>query len=335
VRLVIDARETGRKIAGITSSSNPCRRARTVEPGNWNDEVLLAEYGRPVRRMALLRSGNRVGAAKSAAQETSSRSTIRSGNRAERRPSWREHRAPASMIGLGNRAEHRSQRTGAPCSEVAGVVSGNRSGEGGFMVQATRGTAVDLGVSGNRSDEIGFDTRATCAVTIARARGQPRVRGSFEDHVSKTRGPGAVGRAVPSGMERKRFHGFGDHVRGPFRLGRPAAKRASWIRETETRRPSWRRKLRDEERWRTGSRSGDRAEGRAHDLLFCSGDRMKESVDTTNSTRFARASGERGATNVWCGQPCWTSVDATKLGCGAPHRRERRENKLMAWATRR
>ena len=89
MRLVIDARETGRKIAGITSSSNPCRRAHTVEPGNWNDEVLLAEYGRPVRRVALLRSGNRVGAAKSAAQETSSRSTIRSGNRAERRPGWR------------------------------------------------------------------------------------------------------------------------------------------------------------------------------------------------------------------------------------------------------
>jgi hypothetical protein len=88
-----------------------------------------------------------------------------------------EHRAPASMIGLGNRAEHRGQRTGAPCSEVAGVVSGNWSGDDGFMVQATRGTAVELGASGNRSDGIGFDTRATCAVTIARARGQPRTRG--------------------------------------------------------------------------------------------------------------------------------------------------------------
>jgi hypothetical protein len=49
VRLVIDARETGRNIAGITSSSNPCRRARTIEPGNRSDGASLDVYGRPVR----------------------------------------------------------------------------------------------------------------------------------------------------------------------------------------------------------------------------------------------------------------------------------------------
>jgi hypothetical protein len=75
--------------------------------------------------------------------------------------------------------------------------------------------------------------------------------------------------------------------------------------------------------------------GRAHDRLDRPGNRTKESVDTTNSTRSARTSRERRGTNVRSGQPNWTSVDATKLWSGALQRRERRENKLMAWETRR
>lgn len=38
-----------------------------------------------------------------------------------------------------------------------------------------------------------------------------------------------------------------------------------------------------EVRSRTGSRSGNRAEGRAHDLLEQPGNRLNESVNTTNS----------------------------------------------------
>jgi hypothetical protein len=118
-------------------------------------------------------------------------------------------------------------------------------------------------------------------------------------------------------------------------IGRPMMERASWIRETETRRRSTRRKLGGGQRERTGSRSGNRAAGRAHDLLGQPGNWVNESVNTTNSTFGASDRRERGATKARCGQPYSASVDATDSNCGAPQEERRRENKLMAWATRR
>jgi hypothetical protein len=82
-------------------------------------------------------------------------------------------------------------------------------------------------------------------------------------------------------------------------------------------------------------RSGNRATGRAHDLLGQPGNRVAESVNTTNSTGAASGRRERDATNAARGQPCEASVDATSFICGAPQARGRREDKLTAWATTR
>jgi hypothetical protein len=87
-------------------------------------------------------------------------------------------------------------------------------------------------------------------------------------------------------------------------------------------------------RWsRSDSSSGDRARG-VHTTHFRAGQPARQSVDTTNSSS-AQPAKRAWSANSRRGQPRTESVDATKRLRGALRGRRRRENKLIAWATRR
>jgi hypothetical protein len=60
----------------------------------------------------------------------------------------------------------------------------------------------------------------------------------------------------------------------------------------------------------------------------------RESVNTTNSSP-AQPAKRAWRANSRHGQPCSESVDATDRSRGAPREWARREDKLIAWATRR
>jgi hypothetical protein len=141
---------------------------------------------------------------------------VRSGNRVKHEPQCRAPRAFGVDFRFGklDRGSVTSV-TGTPCSEVGFAALGNWSGGAASWCRRSWG-AVDFGASGNWSEGIGFTTRTTCAVTIARSRGQPRGREVVRGLRVENALSGAALRAVPSGMDRRRLHGFGDHVRGPL-----------------------------------------------------------------------------------------------------------------------
>lgn len=88
-------------------------------------------------------------------------------------------------------------------------------------------------------------------------------------------------------------------------------------------------------RWRTGSRSGNRAMGRAHDKLVIWATRRRGTW-TRQTRRSSQAAGESAERQTQpagnCGRRAWTRRIEPAGHCRGDHRRE---NKLIAWATRR
>jgi hypothetical protein len=257
---------------------------------------------------------------------------FRSGNRAVQ---WILHAGTLcrSRASLGKPGEARRIGAEAPCDRGRIVGSGNRvvavgaertgprAVESTLLLRETAAAkeaswrrrswgAVDFDVSGNRSDEIGFTTRTGLRSEIACiARATARSRG---------------------------FMASGDHVWGPLLVGRPMEERASWNRETEdTEGASSRRRLRGECVGSGPARARTTERRDVHTTYSMAGKPVVGSV-TRQTRRTSQAfRRERRGTNAAPGQPGAASVDATALPCGALQDRRRRENKLIAWATRR